>query len=126
MSKRFSIRARLRSFLFAFQGIRALVSEEHNFRVHLVAAALAIGLGAYLRISPADWRWIIGCIGLVLTAEAFNSAIERLTDLRQPDYDPKAGRIKDIAAGAVLLTAVTALVIGIIIFWPHLSALTSH
>lgn len=126
MSKRFSIRARLRSFLFAFQGIRVLVSEEHNFRIHLVAAALAIGLGAYLHISPADWLWITGCIGLVLTAEAFNSAIERLTDLRQPDHDPKAGRIKDIAAGAVLLTALTALVIGIIVFWPYLSALSSH
>ncbi len=121
MSQPFSVKERIRSFRFAFKGIWFLIREEHNFRIHLLATAIVIILGFFFRVSTSDWLWLILCIGMVLTAEGFNSAIEYLVDLKQPEQHPKAGKIKDLAAGAVLLTAFTALMIGIIIFWPYAS-----
>lgn len=123
MSKPFSLKERIRSFRYAFKGIWLLVREEHNFRIHLLATAIVIILGLYFRVSTSDWLWLTLCIGMVLTAEGFNSAIEKLVDLKQPEQDPKAGKIKDLAAGAVLLTAFTALIIGIIIFRPYILGL---
>ena len=120
MGKPFSIRARLRSFRYAFKGLVTMVREEHNFRIHLVAVAVVTGLGFYLQVSLRDWLWLIMAMGLVISAEIFNSAIERLVDLKQPNEDPKAGKIKDLAAGAVLVTAVTAAIIGLFIFWPYI------
>jgi len=125
MSKPFSIKERIKSFRYAFQGIGTLLKEEHNFRVHLVASILVVTVGILLNVSDQDWCWLLLCIGLVFTAEAFNTAIEKLTDLKQPEQDPKAGKIKDIAAGAVLLTAAMALAIGLIIFWPYLQKLVA-
>ncbi len=119
MPKPFSIKERLRSFRYAFRGIWFLIREEHNFRIHLAATVVVVFLGLYFDVSDRDWLWLVLCIGMVLTAEGFNSTIEKLVDLKQPDHDPKAGRIKDLAAGAVLLIAFTSLIIGIIIFWPH-------
>lgn len=120
MSKPFSIKARIRSFKYAFQGLWFLIRDEHNFRIHLAAAFTVILLGIYFQVSRSDWLWLTASIGLVMVAEAFNSAIERLVDLKQPKHDPKAKVIKDLAAAAVLLSAFTALVIGIVIFWPYL------
>lgn len=122
MSKPFSIKARIRSFKYAFQGLWFLIREEHNFRIHLGTASTVIFLGIYFHVSRPDWRWLVASIGMVMVAEAFNSAIERLVDLKQPEHDPKAKIIKDLAAVAVLLSALTALVIGIIIFWPYVQA----
>ncbi len=119
MPKPFSIKERLRSFRYAFRGIWFLIREEHNFRIHLAATVVVVFLGLYFDVSDRDWLWLVLCIGMVLTAEGFNSTIEKLVDLKQPDHDPKAGRIKDLAAGAVLLLAFISLIIGIIIFWPH-------
>lgn len=123
MSKHFSIKERIHSFQYAFRGIWFLIRDEHNFRIHLAAAIIVIFLGFYLQVSAADWRWLVLCIGLVLTAEGFNSALEKLVDLKQPNHDLKAGKIKDLAAGAVLLIAFTALIIGILIFWPYIRGL---
>jgi diacylglycerol kinase (ATP) len=77
-------------------------------------------MGFLLNLSRAEWLWIILAIGLVLAAEIFNTAIEKLTDLVQEEKHPKAGQVKDLAAGAVLVLAITALLIGIIIFVPRL------
>lgn len=119
MGKPFSILARIKSFKYAFQGIWSLIKEEHNFRIHLVATALVTALGFYFQVSRAEWLWLVFAIGLVLSAEAFNSAIERLVDLQEPEQNPKAGKIKDMAAGAVLLSAIAAAIIGVLIFWPY-------
>lgn len=88
----------------------------------MVATAIVIFLGLYLKVTAAEWRWLVFCISMVLTAEGFNSAIEKLVDLKQPEQDPKAGKIKDIAAGTVLLTALTTIVIAIMIFGPYVQA----
>lgn len=113
----------LRGFGYAFKGVSYAIKTQLNFRVHLFCALIAIGLGYALHISTSEWLWIIISIGLVLAAEAFNTALELLVDLVSPEYNKKAGHIKDMCAAAVLVTAVTALVIGLVIFLPKLIAL---
>lgn len=116
----------LRGFGYAFKGLAYALKTQLNFRVHLICALIVIGLGYGLNISSAEWLWIILAIGLVLTAEAFNTALELLVDFVSPEYNKKAGHIKDMCAAAVLVTAVTALVIGMVIFLPKLVALFHH
>lgn len=116
----------IRGFGYAFKGVSYALKTQLNFRVHLVCALIVIALGYALNISAAEWLWIIIAIGLVLAAEAFNTALELLVDFVSPQYDKKAGHIKDMCAAAVLLTAVTALIIGAVIFLPKLIFLFHH
>jgi len=116
----------IRGFGYAFKGIWHAATTQLNFRVHLVAALVALFAGYTLDISSNEWLWVAICIGAVLAAELFNTAIEFLTDLVSPEYNKKAGQVKDMAAGAVLITAITALIIGLIIFLPKLLALIHH
>lgn len=91
-----------------------------NFRIHL-AAILAVGLaGWYVRLSSAEWTCIVMAIGLVLVAELLNTGIELLVDLVSPGFNAQAGKVKDIAAGAVLVAACISVVAGAIIFIPKL------
>lgn len=96
-----------------------MLKNEPNFRIHLIAAVTAIVLGMVFHISRTHWLIIILCIGFVLAAESMNSAIEMLVDLISPQMNEKAGRIKDLAAGGVLVAAFTALVAGIMVFLPY-------
>ncbi len=116
----------IRGFGFAFKGIWHACKTQLNFRVHLVCATIAIALGFFLKISAAEWLWIILSIGMVLLTEIINTAIELLVDLVSPGYNEKAGHVKDMCAAAVLVTAVTALVIGMVIFLPKLIAVFGH
>ncbi len=116
----FSFRQRLRSFRYAFRGILFMVKTQHNFWIHLVVVVLVIIAGFLFCISLTEWALVIFAIGLVLSAETFNSAIEQLTDLASPDFHPRAGRVKDLAAAAVLLTAMAAALIGLLIFVPKI------
>ena len=116
----------IRGFGYAFNGIWHAAATQLNFRVHLAAAAVALYGGWALHISPDEWLWIILCIGMVLMAELFNTAIEFLTDLVSPEYNKKAGLVKDMSAGAVLVIASCALIIGLIIFVPKLLVLIHH
>ena len=122
-NKSFSFRQRLRSFRYAFRGISFMVKTQHNFWIHLTIAALVIVAGFLFCISLTEWALIIFAIGLVLSAEAFNSAIEQLTDLLSPNIHPRAGRVKDLAAGAILITAMAAALIGLLIFVPKIMAI---
>lgn len=103
---------RLLSFKYAWQGFLDLLRHQPNVRIHILAAAVAITLGLWLRINYFEWAFIVGCISSVLVAEAFNTALEYLTDLISPQYNVLAGRAKDAAAAAVLITAAASLVIG--------------
>lgn len=116
----------IRGFAYALNGICHAAATQLNFRVHLVCALVAVCAGYALHISNDEWLWIIFCIGMVLVAELFNTAIEFLTDLVSPEYNKKAGLVKDMAAGAVLITAIAALTIGLVIFIPKLLALIHH
>jgi diacylglycerol kinase (ATP) len=110
---------RLRSFVHAGRGLGWLLRHEANARIHAAAAAGALVAGLILRISPADWRWIVLAIALVWSAEAFNTAIERLCDRVTPAQDELVRIAKDVAAGAVLVTAMAAALIGAATLFPY-------
>jgi diacylglycerol kinase len=118
--KPFAWKMRLKSFYYAFNGIVYMLETQHNSWIQCGIAGIAIFLGFYLDISRVEWCFIIIATGLVFMAEVTNTAIETMVDLICPEKNEKAGRIKDLAAGSVLLASVTALVIGIIIFLPKL------
>lgn len=107
----------------ALRGLGMLVASSANARIHLAATLLALGLGLWLRLGLAEWLWIAAAIGMVWTAEGFNSALETLADRVNADYDPLIGRAKDLAAGAVLVAALVAAAIGLLVFLPRLLAL---
>jgi diacylglycerol kinase (ATP) len=115
-----SFRKRANSFYYAGRGLADLVRTQPNARIHLVLAAAGVGLGFYVGLSRIEWMAIAGCIAAVFATEAVNTAIEYLTDLVSPDYHPLAGKAKDVAAGAVLVVAAGAVVIGALIFAPKL------
>lgn len=111
----------LRSFGYAWKGIRCCAGKEQNLNFHLIATVCVVLAGFVFGITRMEWVCVILCIGLVIAAELFNSAIERLVDLVSPQRHPLAGQIKDIAAGAVLVCALAAMVVGLVIFVPYLT-----
>ena len=118
---RYDYKKQLRSFGYAWKGIRCCVGKEQNLSFHLIATVCVVIAGFAFGITRTEWICIILCIGIVIAAELFNSAIERLVDLVSPQRHPLAGQIKDIAAGAVLVCALTAMVVGLVIFIPYLT-----
>ena len=114
------IEKRIKSFGYAFQGIGNFIRKEPNAWIHCTAVVVVTSLGLYYGISATEWGIVILCFALVLMAEAFNTAIERLVDLVSPDFHPLAGTIKDVAAGAVLLGAIAVAIVGCIIFIPYI------
>ncbi len=120
MPKSFSLANRIKSFVFAFNGIKKNLFKQPNFLIQIALAFIAILLGYLLQISNFEWIAIIIVIGMVLAAETFNSSIEELVNLISPEISEKAGKIKDMAAGAVLISATAAFITGAIIFLPKL------
>ncbi|MNJ85549.1 Undecaprenol kinase [compost metagenome] len=114
----FSITDRIKSFRYAFAGLKTLFIEEHNARIHLISALVAITLGFVFKISPNEWIFLVVVISLVFLCEAFNTALEALCDYVQPEKHPQIKKVKDLAAAAVLISALSALITGIIIFAP--------
>lgn len=108
------------SFGFALAGILLFFKTERNARIELVAACIAILLSIWLQIPAVEFSIILLCIGAVLSAEAFNSSIERLADHQTSEIKPHIKAVKDIAAGAVLIFSIIALVIGLIILGPKM------
>ncbi|GAA3938469.1 diacylglycerol kinase family protein [Hymenobacter algoricola] len=116
------LRRRLASFGYAFRGVGAALGSEVHLRFHAAAAAGAVGLGWYLGIPRLEWALVALAIGAVWGAELLNTAVEALTDLVSPEYHALAGKAKDVAAGAVLVVALGALVVGLLVFGPPLWA----
>ena len=116
----FSWQMRLKSFGFAFKGIAYMFRTQHNSWIQAGIAVIAVFLGFYLKISLSEWCIITIAAGLVFLAELLNTAIETMVDLISPENNEKAGRIKDLAAGGVLLASISALIAGIIIFLPKI------
>ena len=119
------LKQRLASFKYAFKGIGELIRSQPNVKIHLFVALLVSIAGFFFRISLSEWSIIIICIGGVLAAEAFNTALEYLTDLVSPDYHSLAGKAKDVAAAAVLIMALAAAICGLLIFIPKIIAFFS-
>lgn len=118
--KEFLLVKRARSFSHAGRGIWVFLKSTPNAWIHVSLFTLALILGAYFSISMTEWMFLVFAGGFVLVSEAFNTAIEIDIDLTSPTYHPYAKDTKDVAAGAVLISALTALIIGICIFIPYL------
>ena len=111
----------IKSFFYAFQGIYTGFKEELNFKIHTLGAILIISTGYYLQFTKTEWIAVILCIGIVTSAELFNTAIENLCNMVEPNQNPVIKKIKDMSAGAVLILATSASIIGLLIILNHLS-----
>ena len=118
----FSIKARLKSFQYAFEGLNSFFSTQHNAIIHLIMTLLAFSAAVFYNVTRIEGIAIALAIGFVWAAELFNTAIEKLADLVSKEYHPEIKFIKDVSAAAVLLSAVAALITGAIIFLPKLLA----
>ncbi len=125
-SNKFSMKKRAISFIYAFNGIRLLFLEEHNSRIHAVAAICAIIAGILLKILIIEWIALTFTIGFVFVVETINSSIENTADLISLEKSNKIKRIKDLSAAAVLISSLSALVIGGLIFIPKIVSLIKN
>ncbi|MGI9530247.1 diacylglycerol kinase family protein [Lutimonas sp.] len=114
------VKGRIKSFKYAFKGMWLLITTEHSIMVQCFIGLTVMLLGWWLEISSTEWMLQILATGLVLVTESLNTAIEKICDFIHPDHHKKIGFIKDISAGAVSFAAVSALIIGFIIYLPKL------
>jgi diacylglycerol kinase (ATP) len=110
-------------FIYAFHGIAHVVRTQRNARVHLVFMGAVVAAGLYFRVSTIEWAILALTMSLVLSAEILNTAVELQVDLATSTFDPRAKAAKDAGAGAVLVTALGAIAVGLAIFGPRLWAL---
>jgi diacylglycerol kinase len=116
----FSLVKRAKSFTHAGRGIWIFIKTTHNAWIHIGILVAVIALGIYCHITQTEWMFLVLSAGLVLASEAFNTAIEIDIDLTSPEYHPYARNTKDVSAGAVLISAITACIVGMIIFGKYL------
>jgi len=109
---------RVRAFGYAFRGIGRLFRDEAHAKIHALAAIVAVGAGFIFSISRWEWCVVILCIGMVIAAEGFNTAIEALADRVSPERHPMIEKCKDVAAGAVLILAIASVAVAAVIFIP--------
>jgi len=119
-SEKFSLKKRLKSFVYAFNGLIYMLKHEHNSRIHLFAVICVIVAGFLFKISLIEWIAVVFACGLVFVAEIINSSIEQLADYISPEPNEKIKTGKDLAAAAVLVSAIVAVIIGLIIFVPYI------
>jgi len=108
------------AFRFAFSGLWYALRTQRNVRIHLVIAVVAVALGLWLSLSPTQWAVLTLTIGFVLASEMLNTVAETLVDLVSPGYHPLAKVVKDVTAGAVLLAAIVAVIVGLLVLGPPL------
>jgi len=123
ISRSLTFTGRIRSFSHAFHGIAIMLRSQQNAWIHATATIAVLAAGVFLGISRVEWCWIVLAIIAVWTAEALNTALEFLTDVASPEFHPIAGQAKDVAAGAVLIAAIGASLIGALVFGPHVLVL---
>lgn len=116
------IRSRIAAFGHAFRGLWHVLQTQHNAWIHSVVATLIVSIGLWLGLSPRDWAVIVLTIAMVFTAEFINTAIEAVVDLASPVQHPLAKVGKDVGAGAVLIAAIAAALVGLLILGPLLWA----
>lgn len=120
MSKKGFAYTRLQSIKVALEGIKYVLITQPNARIHAVFTLAVFLLAGVLRLPRLEWVILLLTVGLVWAAEIFNTAVEIAVDVVSPDYDPKAKIIKDISAGAVLISVLVSILVGLFIFGPHL------
>lgn len=112
-----------RSLKDAWRGVKFVFKHEQNFRIQVFSALCVVGVGWYFHLSKPEWILVIFLILSVITLEFLNSAVEKFSDILKPRLDYQVEVVKDIMAGVVFLTSLGAIIIGAIIFWPHLVVL---
>ena len=115
--------ARIESFVYAGRGIATLVRTQRNAWIHLLATATVTAAGFWVGLSRLEWALVVLSMVAVWTAEAINTAVEQLCDVASPEFHPRVRNAKDVAAGAVLLAAIGAAVVGALVFVPHFLAI---
>ncbi|MDD5707510.1 MAG: diacylglycerol kinase family protein [Kiritimatiellae bacterium] len=119
MSRPFQFTGRIRSFKFAFAGIWTMLKTQHNAWIHAVATLGVVASGIFFGVSAAEWCWLVLAVMAVWTAEALNTAFEFLADVASPEFHPLVKHSKDVAAGAVLISAIGAVAVGLLVLGPH-------
>ncbi|MDR2146128.1 MAG: diacylglycerol kinase family protein [Tannerella sp.] len=117
-----SLRRRFKSFKYAFNGMKILFREEPNAKIHVFISVGVLVAGFVFRISAGEWMAVLLCIGWVIALEALNSAIENISDFVSPEKHEMIKKIKDLAAGAVLLGVIVSVIVGLIVFLPKIIA----
>lgn len=110
----------IRSLGFAGKGLRYFFKQELHAMYHSIAAIAVVAAGSIFDVSRTDWAILIIAIALVFTSEIINTTIEKFMDLLHPQHHPKAGLVKDLAAGMVLFCSFIAIILGIIVFYPYI------
>lgn len=111
---------RIKSVGFALKGMFLLIRTESSIKIQVFITLLVTAAGFYFNISSFEWMMQVLAIGMVLGIEGMNTAVEKIADFIQPEFDPKIGFIKDIAAGAVLFVSLASAIIGLIIYLPKI------
>lgn len=117
------IQGRWRSFLYAVNGIKLFFSAGHNMYINFTAVVVVTAAGLYFDITPTEWCLVVLCFAMNIAAEGFNTALEQLADLVQPDQHPAIGRLKDLAAGSVLVLTLAAVVVAVFIFGKYIATM---
>ena len=117
---RFSLAGRMQSLRHAIDGVILMLKSQHNAWLHATATVLVMLVAAVFRVSGREWCWLVIAVMAVWTAEALNTALELLADVASPEFHPLAKKAKDVAAGAVLISAAGSVVIAAFIFGPHI------
>lgn len=123
MKSKSFIRNRLKGFVYAIKGALILIRKEESIQVQTFIALLVIVAGFYFDITATEWMFQLIAIGLVLSVEALNTAVEEIANFVHPDYHNKIGLIKDVSAGAVFFAAIVAVIIAAIIYTPYIAAI---
>ncbi len=111
----------IRSFGYAFNGLWLTISAQRNMQIHLLAVAVVTAAGFYFQISAYEWIAVSLCFGLVMGLEMLNTAIEILADKLHPEKNEQIGKVKDIAAGAVLIAALFTVVVAVLVFGKYIA-----
>ena len=114
------IKGRIKSFRYTFRGAFLLLKTEHSIMVQATICAVFVLIGFWIGLSRVEWIMQLFAIGLILTAESLNTAIEKLCDFIHPDYHEKIGFIKDISSGAMTFAVVASLLISLLIYYPYI------
>jgi diacylglycerol kinase (ATP) len=119
MNQRFSLTGRVQSFRHAMRGITLMLKSQHNAWIHATASVIILLAAALFGLSPGEWCWLVIAIMAVWTAEALNTALEFLANVTSPEFHPLVEKAKDVAAGAVLISATGSVVIAVLILGPY-------
>ncbi len=109
----------IKSFKYAISGLKTVWREETNFKLELISAFLVIGIALYFKFSLSEFIFCVLAIAIVLSGEIVNTAVEDICNKIESSPDPVIGKIKDIMAGYVLVSAISALAIGVLVFYSH-------